>query len=129
MTVKTAAALKANFMSADPAAPMSLFGQCMDGAIPFEPPSASLLSGSPGWKFIRGISSYAGSPLAGVVVKTFRTTDDLLVGTTISAADGTYRAPTPYPSPTQHYLVEYKSPENYTGASINTLTATNIDGT
>lgn len=65
-----------------------------------------------------------GSVLGGCTVRLFRTSDNLLVDTTLSdALSGRYLASTPY-YPDAHYLVVYKTgvPDRY-GTSPNTLIA------
>ena len=62
-----------------------------------------------------------GTAVAGAVVKLFRTVDDSLVWTTISAVDGTYTLSTPYSD--THYIVGYKDDViDLAGATPNTLT-------
>ena len=61
------------------------------------------------------------APLGGVLVKLFRTSDDLKVDQIVSDPDGNYLVSTPY-YPDAHYIVEYKvgSPDVF-GTSVNTL--------
>lgn len=64
-----------------------------------------------------------GSPLGGVTVKIFKTSDDSLVSTIVSDANtGAFIVTTPY-YPDTHYIVTYKagSPDTF-GTSVNTLT-------
>lgn len=71
---------------------------------------------------IKGVTKdSAGDPLAQCVVRLYRTSDNLLIDTTLSDNAGNYTLYTPYPS-TNHYCVAYKqvSP-NVTGATVNTL--------
>ena len=64
------------------------------------------------------------------VVQGFLTETDALVRETTADSNGRYELGTEYASPTQHYLVAYSagSPD-IAGTTVNTLTATNRDGT
>lgn len=61
------------------------------------------------------------APLGGVLVKLFRTSDDMKVDQIVSDPQGNYLVSTPY-YPDAHYLVQYKvgSPDVF-GSSVNTL--------
>lgn len=61
------------------------------------------------------------SPVGGVTVRLFRSSDSRLVTTTVSRSDGSYNVSTPYPGE-NHFIVCHKSgsPE-IAGASIATL--------
>jgi hypothetical protein len=65
-----------------------------------------------------------GTPIAACTVKLFRTSDDLLLDTTISDPSGNYLLNTAY-YPDTHYLVAHKtgSPD-VDGVSVNTLIGT-----
>ena len=70
---------------------------------------------------IQGITKDSGgSPLGGVTVELFRTSDDLKVDSVVSDAAGNYVLYTPYPS-TPHYCVAFKSP-NLAGSTVQSLT-------
>jgi hypothetical protein len=62
-----------------------------------------------------------GSPLGGVLVKLFRTSDDQKIDQIVSDSFGNYLVSTPY-YPDAHYLVQYKTgtPDRF-GSSVNTL--------
>lgn len=62
-----------------------------------------------------------GSPLAGVTVKCFKTSDDSLLSQVVSDENGAFTVTTPY-YPDTHYLVCYKagSPD-VEGTTVNTL--------
>jgi hypothetical protein len=63
---------------------------------------------------------YDGSPIAGVTVKLFRTTDDSLQCTQVTDGNGAYTLTTPYAD--GHYVTMYKAgPPDYCGTTINTL--------
>lgn len=64
-----------------------------------------------------------GSPLGGVTVKLFRTSDDCKLDQVVSGPTGCYLVSTPY-YPDYHYIVEYKagSPDVF-GTSPNNLIA------
>lgn len=65
----------------------------------------------------------AGAVLAGCVVDMFRTTDDVLVGATISDGAGVYTLPVSGPGG-PFYLVAYKvGVPDVAGTSVNTLIA------
>jgi hypothetical protein len=78
--------------------------------------------------YLTGVSRDAsGTPVAGVTVKLFRTSDDSLVGQTISDASGSWRFDTIEGGP--YYLVEYKAgPPDVFGTSPNTLVETIVNG-
>jgi hypothetical protein len=62
-----------------------------------------------------------GAPLGGVMVKLFRTSDDLKVDQIVSDSFGNYLVSTPY-YPDAHYLVMYKvAVPDVFGSSVNTL--------
>ena len=121
---------RSQFGSGDPATPMGVLGQCYEsGGNSFETPHAGY--GTQSIKFILGTCvDNLDAPVANAIVQCFATTTDLLTGEVTANTDGTYAVPTPYVSPAQHYLVAYKagSPD-IAGTTVNTLTATNIDGT
>lgn len=82
-------------------------------------------------KFIMGqCKDSNGNALGGVTVQGFLTATDTYIGEIATDDKGNYELPTQYASPTTHYLVAYRtgSPD-LTGATVNTLTATNRDGT
>lgn len=81
-------------------------------------------------KFIRGTCVDASDvAVANAIVQGFRTSDDAYVGQDVSRNDGTYTLATDNSGAVQHYLVAYKpgSPD-IAGTTVNTLTATNVDG-
>lgn len=82
-------------------------------------------------KFIKGTTvDVSDNVLSGVVVQAFRTSDDAFAGYEVaSRTDGSFDLATNFPG-VNHYLVAYLagSPDR-TGATLNTLTPTNIDGT
>ncbi len=72
----------------------------------------------------------AEAALSGVNVQAFRTSDDTFAGYEVqSRTDGSYDLATNFPG-VNHYVVAYLvgSPDR-TGATVNTLVPTNIDGT
>jgi len=81
-------------------------------------------------KFILGrCEDASGAAAANSTVKSYRTSDDALSGQDTSRNDGTYIVPAIYGS-VAHYVVAYKpGAPDITGATLNTLTPTNIDGT
>lgn len=89
------------------------------------PPAHSnpgLLEGGLGSLGFSGVTRDANnSPLGGMTVRLFRTSDSTLVGTAVSRYDGSYNMSTPYPGE-DHFLVCHKSgsPE-VAGASQSTL--------
>lgn len=95
----------------------------------FNPPV--IQDGCQSLKFILGTcKDSAGAAVANAIVQSFRTSDDSFLYEVTGAEDGTYRVPTPHPSPTTHYLVAYKSGSpDIAGTTVNTLVSTNIDGT
>lgn len=96
----------------------------------FEPFSCAEY-GSPQNRFIKGICKDASSAVvANATVQAFRTSDDLYVGEGVSRNDGSYDCPVATVSGVNHYLVAYKSGSpDITGATVNTLTSTLVDGT
>lgn len=61
-----------------------------------------------------------GTPIAGAVVKLYRSADDSVQSSTTSAADGTYTLSTPFSD--AHYIVSQKGDViNLAGATPNTL--------
>jgi hypothetical protein len=82
-------------------------------------------------KFLKGVCrDVSSSPLSGVILQGFRTSDDAPIGLEVqSRADGSYDLPTIYGS-VPHYVVAYLpgSPDR-AGTTVNTLTPTNVDGT
>lgn len=96
----------------------------------FEPYSCDG-GGTQSCRFIKGITkNSSGTPISGVIVQAFRTSDDYYMGAVESREDGSYDCPTCSPAGVQHYLVAYKagSPDT-AGTTVNTLTPTNVDGT
>lgn len=96
----------------------------------FEPYSCDG-EGTQSCRFIKGITkNSSGTPISGVIVQAFRTSDDYYMGAVESREDGSYDCPTCSPAGVQHYLVAYKagSPDT-AGTTVNTLTPTNVDGT
>jgi hypothetical protein len=96
----------------------------------FEPYSCDG-EGTQSCRFIKGITkNSSGTPISGVIVQAFRTSDDYYMGAVESREDGSYDCPTCSPAGIQHYLVAYKagSPD-IAGTTVNTLTPTNVDGT
>lgn len=97
---------------------------------PYEPFSCDG-EGTQTLRFINGICKDSTSTIvANATVQAFRTSDDLYVGQDVSREDGTYNCGVATVAGVQHYLVAYKagSPD-ITGATVNTLTSTNVDGT
>lgn len=81
-------------------------------------------------RFIRGTTvDSVDAPVANAIVQGFVTATDAYVGEVTSAEDGTYTLGTETAAGVQHYLVAYKagSPD-IAGTTVNTLTATNVDG-
>lgn len=96
----------------------------------FEPYSCDG-EGTQSCRFIKGITkNSSGTPISGVIVQAFRTSDDAYMGAVESREDGSYDCPTCSPAGIAHYLVAYKagSPDT-AGTTVNTLTPTNVDGT
>lgn len=96
----------------------------------FEPYSCDG-EGTQSVRFIKGTTKNAdGTPISGAIVQAFVTADDRYVGEVQSREDGSYDLGVSTVAGTQHYLVAYKpgSPD-ITGATVNTLTTTNVDGT
>lgn len=118
-----------SIQGATPGDGMMQMGQDSASANGYEPASC-LWHGNQNIKFILGTClDNSSAAVANAIVQCFRTSDDLFTGQVTANTDGTYTVPTPYPSPTQHYLVAYKagSPD-IAGTTVNTLTATNVDG-
>ena len=70
---------------------------------------------------IQGVTKDSGgSPLGGVTVDLFRTSDDLKVDSVVSDEAGNYVLYTPYPT-VPHYCVAFKSP-NLAGSTVQSLT-------
>lgn len=93
-------------------------------------PSNIYKRGTPSLKFIIGTCKDAdGNTVSGAVVQGFLTETDALVRETTADSNGRYELGTEYASPRQHYLVAYRagSPD-IAGTTVNTLTATNRDG-
>jgi hypothetical protein len=104
-------------------------GQGLAGLDLFEPYSCDG-AGTQTKRFIRGVTrDVNGDVLANAIVQGFVTATDAYVGEVTSAEDGTYILGTETLPGVQHYLVAYKagSPD-VTGATVNTLTSTNVDG-
>ncbi len=82
-------------------------------------------------KFLKGLCvDTSEAALSGVNVQAFRTSDDTFAGYEVqSRGDGSYDLATNFPG-VNHYVVAYLagSPDR-TGATVNTLVPTNIDGT
>jgi hypothetical protein len=117
------------FMSGDRSSGFCLFGQdCAE----FDAwsPSQRASRGNGQTKFIMGqCKDSGGSGVSGATVQCFLTATDALVSEITADTYGNYEAPTVYPG-AAHYLVAYRagSPD-ITGATVNTLTPTNRDGT
>jgi len=104
--------------------------RCTSCADVFEPYSCDG-EGTQTQLFIRGTTYDANNvAISGVTVQAFKTSDETFAGQSVSQTDGTYICPVHTVAGTQHYLVAYKpgSPD-ITGATVNTLTSTNVDGT
>lgn len=99
-------------------------------ADPFEPFSCDG-AGTQTLKFLKGSTvDVSDAALSGVVVQAFRTSDNAFAGYQVeSRTDGSFDLATNFPG-VNHYMVAYRagSPDR-TGATLNTLTPTNIDGT
>jgi hypothetical protein len=111
----------------DGAAPI---GRCMQAADPFEPFGMDG-DGTQSMNFLRGTCvDSGGTPVANAIVQAFVTATDAIAGEVQAKLDGTYAVPVQQSKVTQHYLVAYKtgSPDT-TGATVNTLLPTNVDGT
>jgi hypothetical protein len=81
--------------------------------------------------FIRGSCKDAsGVVVANAFVQAFVTATDAIAGEVQANTDGTYSVGVQQSKVTPHYLVAYKagSPD-ITGATVNTLLPTNVDGT
>lgn len=82
-------------------------------------------------KFLKGVCrDVSNNPLSGVIVQAFRTSDDTFAGYEVQTrGDGSYNLPTNFPG-VAHYAVAYLagSPDR-SGATVNTLIPTNVDGT
>ncbi len=108
---------------------MCLFGQDIADTDWWSPNQRSA-RGNGATKFIMGqCKDSGGSGVSGATVQCFLTATDALVSETTADTYGNYEAPTVYPG-AAHYLVAYRagSPD-ITGATVNTLTPTNRDGT
>lgn len=123
---------RGGLLSANPANPMSILGQCIESGgwgNAFEPDS-TWGPGAQSTKFIKGVTvDGAGVPIAGVTVEAFITATDLRDGPgEVSAGDGTFRAGV-YQGTGNHYLVAYitGSPDK-AGTTLNTLAPTDLDG-
>ncbi len=82
-------------------------------------------------KFIKGLCVDASdTPLSGVVLQSFRTSDDTFAGYEVqSRTDGSYDLATNFPG-VGHYVVAYLSGSpDRAGTTVNTLVPANIDGT
>ena len=81
--------------------------------------------------FIRGTcKDSVGTPVANAIVQGFVTATDAFVGEVTANTDGTYVLGTEQLKTTPHYLVAYKAGAPDTaGTTVNTLLATNVDGT
>lgn len=81
--------------------------------------------------FIRGVcKDSVGTPVANAIVQGFVTATDAFVGEVTANTDGTYLLGTEQLKTTPHYLVAYKAGAPDTaGTTVNTLLATNVDGT
>lgn len=116
----------------DPAAPANaimsqeMTGSGAEGYGPWESHEA----GSQNLKFIMGVCyDSVGGTVSGAVVQGFLTSNDRFVRETTADSNGRYELGTEYASPTQHYLVSYRSgAPDISGTTVNTLTATNRDG-
>jgi hypothetical protein len=87
--------------------------------------------GNASLKFIRGqIKDAGGTGVSGAVVDLYVTATKTLERSTTADVLGYYEAGTQWASPITHYIVAYRagSPD-ISGTSVNTLTATNRDGT
>ncbi len=117
----------------DPAAPANLIAsQDMLGCANTDYGPWELVdTGTSSLKFIMGRcvdSDDAG--VSGAIVQGFLTASDLFVRETTADSNGYYELGTQYASPTTHYIVSYRAgAPDIAGTSVNTLTATNRDGT
>jgi len=87
--------------------------------------------GTQSMNFIRGSCKDAsGVVVANAFVQAFVTATDAIAGEVQANTDGTYSVGVQQSKVTPHYLVAYKagSPD-ITGATVNTLLPTNVDGT
>lgn len=120
---------KSGFMSGDRSSGFCLFGQDI-AEHRWWSPMQRAGRGNGNVKYILGqCKDGSSNPVSGAAVQCFLTASDLLVSETTSNTDGSYEAPSVYPGQA-HYLVAYRpgSPD-ITGATVNTLTPTNRDGT
>lgn len=96
----------------------------------FEPFSCDT-PGTQTLKFLKGVCrDVSNNPLSGVIVHSFKTLDDAYAGYEVQTReDGSYDLPTNFPG-VAHYCVAYLagSPDR-SGATVNTLIPTNVDGT
>lgn len=81
--------------------------------------------GKAGSYYLKGqVVNASDVPQTGVVVKGFRTSDDLFVGQTTSDSSGNYMLATPY-SGVSHYIVAYlDTATDLVGTTVNNLTPT-----
>lgn len=87
--------------------------------------------GTQSMNFIRGsCKDGSGVAVANAIVQAFVTATDQIAGEVQANTDGTYSVGVQQSKATPHYLVAYKagSPD-ITGATVNTLLPTNVDGT
>lgn len=95
-------------------------------SVPFLPlrPDTGIVEGASEWLSISGIArGSTGTVLSAATIMAFRTSDNVYISSTTSAADGAYSAPVDTTG--THYLVAYKagSPD-IAGVTVNTLTGT-----
>ena len=105
----------------DPSAASPPFGSDSGGSGAWSPWQIAV-SGKSNYVFITGqCLDGNGAPLAGAVVKGFRTSDNLYVGQTTSDSNGNYSFGSPYVG-VNHYLEAYLpgSPD-IAGTTVNTL--------
>lgn len=96
----------------------------------FEPYSCDG-EGTQSMNFLRGVcKDSGGTAVANAIVQGFVTSTDQYLGEVQGNTDGTYTLGVQLNKATACYLVAYKagSPD-ITGATVNTLLATNVDGT
>ena len=108
--------------SGDSTVPLACFGQgCCDISGAYEAPN-SLSGGFYRPYFIAGyVKDALGNAIASTTVKAFRTSDDVLMGSTTTDNTGAYQAPTPWGVTSTHYIVAYDASGLRSGSTVNTL--------
>ena len=72
--------------------------------------------------FITGyVKDALGNAIASTTVKAFRTSDDVLIGSTTTDSNGAYQAPTTWGVTSNHYIVAYDASGLRSGSTVNTL--------